>query len=345
MLGKLYLGEVKKLIRPVSLIIVCVLFVLFFILFAVAYGQNIEDLKISMDNNGQVTVGELFGKKYIQSVNADNVDFLIEEAEKDYAESKQNKADEQDYAKKALVTYLKYVKANNLYGQDIYTAGIDSYFLQAKAESFVYIYGSVASTIILIYLMVLAAGSFADEMKNGTIKLLLLRPITRSQLTTAKLLALYSWGAVLMAATYLVSFAYGAARYGSASGDKLLMVFNATNPFITTRGTETLINFVGSLIQIFSVLTFTFAVGTICKKKTIGIICGLVVSLGLFSLVARYLHIERFLLSGVINLSGYFNVASSMHGQNFFIAMPLLIVYMAVMLAGTYVVMNKRDVV
>jgi ABC-type transport system involved in multi-copper enzyme maturation permease subunit len=72
---------------------------------------------------------------------------------------------------------------------------------------------------------------------------------------------------------------------------------------------------------------------------------GIVLNLGILSSILSLLGIGRFLFTTNANLGIYFGITSSIPmGGNFFLALSLLLAYLAVMLAGTYIVFNKKDI-
>ena len=70
------------------------------------------------------------------------------------------------------------------------------------------------SLIIVIFITVLIADLVTDEHKNGTLKLSLIRPITRNNLITAKLISLFVTLLIIQVFTFSISYIIGTIFFG-----------------------------------------------------------------------------------------------------------------------------------
>jgi ABC-2 type transport system permease protein len=347
MLGKLVLGEIKKILRPKSLITIGVVFILLFILFAVFYNINWEGMLNELSNQ---TGGEV--SEYIDIFNSE-VEFLkdVDETNVDaniaFYQSQYDKAIEDenglDYYYKGVTTVLNYVKANNLYGQDLTIAGETN--LRASAENFAMTYYSTVITVLIIYAIVVMVGLYADEYKNGTIKLIMLRPVTNNKVMVAKIIAMFTVLCALLGITTLIGFLYGLAAFGSVGMTNVLVVFNARTVWKMTYGGYV---FLDMLLKSASLLSFgmlAFSLGTVLRKKTLAILIGFVLLLGIVAGLLSFIGIDRFMFSEVNDLSGFLHLNyGAPYKANFFIAMPMLILYNAIMYFGVFFTTNKRDI-
>lgn len=76
------------------------------------------------------------------------------------------------------------------------------------------------SIVMAMFIAVLAADLAADEYRNGTMKLILLRPVDRSRLVAAKAVALLAAIAALVCFSVMAAYVAGTLAYGW--GDRLL---------------------------------------------------------------------------------------------------------------------------
>ncbi|NCA92784.1 hypothetical protein EOM82_05985 [bacterium] len=361
MFGKLYLGEIKKQLRPKTIITLAVFFVIFFIIFAIVYNIDLEGMFqenniTTVDEQGQeveMTIEEfltmtLNQNNVFKDVNQFNVDIAIDDAKRDLEEAiardKINNTNEA-YYQRGVVTVLEYIKANNINGADMKIEGLADYKGLNSAEGFVSSYFNIVLIILSIYGIVMAAGIFADEYRNGTIKLLMMRPITRNQLTTAKLLGAYTVILGYLGITSLIAYAYGAIAFNNKSLEVVYQVFNARSVIKTTIGGALFTDMVFSTIRVLTLITASFTIGTLLRKKTAGIILSFIIFFGIVSTIFSSFDFQIITLSANYSLNSYFIFGgNNMQYGNFFVSLAVLAVYWAGMLASTYLVVGKRDI-
>ena len=109
-----------------------------------------------------------------------------------------------------------------------------------NAFDFSYFALRLCSFIIIVYCVVLAAGSIAGEQQAGTLKLLAIRPYSRSKLFLGKLLATFIIGIILLSLSAVATLIAGVISY-SFSSLPILMVFNGTSAFSVSVFVEYLI--------------------------------------------------------------------------------------------------------
>ncbi len=251
----------------------------------------------------------------------------------------------QYFSSKAKLTAYKYMRDHNLYEKDVKFLGVN-YDISVSADGFASNYMSVVTSIIAIYAIVVGAGLLADEYKNGTIKLLLTRPITKNQLITAKLLAALTISLGMASLFSLVGFIYGLIAFDAETTSVIYLVFNATSVTKSTVGAYLFGTYVISLLKIATMCLLAYFIGTLARKKTTGIIVTIIIHLGIISAILGLLPIEIGLLTPNMDLTSYFVAGSSVpiYG-NFFISLAVYIVYLAAMTFGLYFTVNKRDVI
>lgn len=361
MLSKLYLGEVKKQMRPKAMITLAIFFVIFFIIFAIVYNLDIENLisneMITTTDENNETI-QMPADEFLESimnqgndfydVTSENIDEYIIQAQNDLVNAK--KLDKENrtntaYKSQSILTVLNYLKDNNMEGKDMVIEGTSNYLGLNSAEGFVSTYFSTLILILSIYGIVMAAGIFADEYKNGTIKLLMMRPITRNRLTLAKLLATYTIVLGYLGIMSLIAYAYGAIAFKNLSLKTVYMVFNARYIWQTTAGGALFLNMLLTSIKLLSLLTASFTIGTILRKKTVGIIASFVILFGIVSAIFSSFKMQILTLSANYDLNMYFSFGGgTMPLGNFFTSAGVLVVYWAIMLFATFTVVKKRDI-
>lgn len=374
MFNQLYAGEIKKLFRPKTLIVLCAVMVVLLILYAISYS-------FIFDNSFEVIVPEqeeavkaeteseetqnpvpnvdfdemLFGQRYAaRKYTPEEVELLIAQANIALNEAKRAR-NENDfffrmgmdpiYETTGYIKALEYIRDNNLYNQEVEIHSQTAIFSQKSAEAFAQGFFSILLSIIIIYGIVIGAGSFATEMKNGTLKMLFMRPITRNKLITAKILSLLTMITLMLLIGTLLSYLYGLIRFGAAESAKGLIVFNAMTVFRGSKGLLFFMNIMFGLLQAYALCLFAFAFSTVTRNRVLAIITCVLLYMGLIATILSLFKLGRFLFTTNANLGIYFGVSSAIPaGGNFFIALPIFIVYMAIFIGATYFVFNKRDV-
>lgn len=370
MFGRLYLGELKKLIRPKAIITISVLFLVFFVAYAVVYQIDMDEIfdsiadltgseEVVVPGDGEAETPEGFDPDsvlytdYIGIANADNVDALI--AALDTHLKDIEKIVEEDGASgydwglndtRCAIAMLKYMKSNNLYG-DIAVEGYTTELFTASAEEFALSYFQLVASILLIYGIVIAAGLYADEYSKGTIKLIMLRPVSRNMLTTAKLLAVFSHILGILGIVSLISYIYGAIAFDVTSTDKVYVVFNMNSVFQSTRGGVVFYKMFFATIEVLAYISLSYTLGTVLRKKTPAIVISILISLGVFSWIFGIFDLDMLSFSASTDLSVYFGYPGNnlAVGSNFFVAMGMLIAYLAAIFVALFVSVNRRDVV
>lgn len=362
MFNKLYIGELKKLLRPKTLIALSIIMIATLLIFAISYNVIINELEDTTEEavtaqeteDAQESLEALFSSgAYGKRVySAEEMPDLIQGARQalNEAEASRNKNFLRSnldpiYEAKSYLKALEYIKDHNVYGEEIEIYSSMAVFSSKSAENFMQAFFGLLLSIMGIYGIVIGAGSYAGEMKNGTLKMLFMRPITRNKLTTAKLLALLSMLTGLLIIGVVVSYLYGLIRFGASPSAKVLFVFNAMGAFIGTSGLGLVFNIFFGILQALAFCIFAFAMGTITKNKTFSLIVCLIVQLGLFSLIFSLLKMGRFLFSSASSLGSYIGVTYAIPaGGNFFIALPMFLGYLAIFILSTYIIFNKRDI-
>lgn len=355
----LFLWEIRKNAKKGAIIGVGVAAIVMLILIAVVYNLLYDILQDSMsavENLGmeESGYGEGMGMSAEQTeesyyLSEEKVDGMItaltdelKEAEKEYAEEKNATGYAEIFRIKTMLATVKYAKTHGLYNQDVRLYGIN-YDVPMGAENFIETYIAVLSLIIAVYGIVLAANSNPSEYKSGTIKLLMTRPIAKTSLLTAKLLAIYAMLAVAFFVPVLIAYVYGAIAFGTDATVSVVCGFNAMTANVTTVGALTFGIIMERYIFVVVLATISFCLATLTRNSTAGLIPPLVIMLSVGGLL-NSLGITAFLLSNALSFSSYFGVTNVSYHGNFFLSLGIVVFWTAASLIGTFLVTKKRDV-
>ncbi|MBQ9785870.1 MAG: ABC transporter permease subunit, partial [Clostridia bacterium] len=140
----------------------------------------------------------------------------------------------------------------------------------ANAFDFVYFGLEIFGFIILIFSVVLGAGMVAGEHSNGTLKLLTIRPYSRSKILTSKIISTLIFGTILTIFSALVLFIIGITMYGS-NFTPILGVFNATTAYVISPISLLLIYILFLLFKILIYTLFAVAISVIFRSNAAAI--------------------------------------------------------------------------
>lgn len=356
---RLLKGEFKKMAKPRSLAILAIILVISLILMIFVFSL-FASFNASPEENGEFVFGptewnvKLFGDEA-------ETKLALETAKEEIRKLEAAKTENPDlyytnldeiYRLKATLKAVEFVVENNLYGQDIplYMGESGTIFNAAVGKPSGYDFTefavSVLQLVVTVYLITVAAGVLVNELKSGSVKLLMLRPVSRNEVTSAKLAATAIYGTVLYSLCILIAFSYGAIRYGAARVPTLY-VFNAASAFLADRGFSLFLTWLSGVVTMLSFALLAYAVGLIFKSAAAGMGAAIVSCFGLLQLLFNLFGGGRFLLSYQGNFNDYFAVGnmSLYGGSDFFLMLGMLAVYWILMLAVSYAVFDKRDVV
>ncbi len=250
------------------------------------------------------------------------------------------------YALRLKVNTLKEIKAKHMnkrikvlsnYGGifSMFATGSTNYYDFYKMAS------SMLIGLITVYGVVIAARSYSTEFRSGTIKILMVRPITRNQLTTAKLCATVTNVTFVYVVVSLLTF-FTSLKY---QGDNTLTLFSFNAGAFTLAPAGMMVFYIMLLdyLTIISWVLFSFAVSTLSKHLVTGIVSYL-----FLPLIGTILHLIGL---DVIDISTNMSWSPFLGGNegptptygNFFITLVFWTIYVIGSTVLTYYVVNKRD--
>ncbi|EIJ79252.1 hypothetical protein PB1_16884 [Bacillus methanolicus PB1] len=205
---------------------------------------------------------------------------------------------------------------------------------------------SFAVDIITIFAIILAAGSIANEFSWGTIKLLMIRPVSRSKILLSKYLSTFTFVLELLFLLFAASFIIGGLFFGfdhitsnylTYSEGKVIEV----NPVIYIFKSYGL-----NCISLLIMTTFAFLISTLFRSSAISI--GISIFFVLMGTTITNLLIKydwgKYILFANTNLSQYINGSPIKEGMSLNFSLTVLAVYYLVFLLLTWVPFNKRDI-
>lgn len=358
MFGKLYAGELKKMFSLKTALIMIAIFIFGFAVITIAL-NSFKDLTVgAIETDGpevDISIWETF-KRNISEEQAKAELNVLKAQLKELEKEKKDKGftyymgflagTDGIYNCKSQIAVYKYIIDNGLYNQDLYFYDSAVFaiggLIDESATSFASMMLGVFAFLLSVYALIIGSGAYANEMQNGTLKILLLKPITRNQLTLAKLLAMLTIVVAAVMAVFVFITAFSYIAYDDPL-DTMYYVFNASSVFKAPVSFPLFLAWLDLLLGSLAFGIMAFFFGTLMKKRVFGFVFPYAFNFA--ATIASLIGIGRFWITNTVAWSGFFGMGSGIStGSNFFISMPLAIVYFGGMVALSFVVFNRRDV-
>ncbi|GEL78000.1 ABC transporter permease [Tenuibacillus multivorans] len=201
-------------------------------------------------------------------------------------------------------------------------------------------------SFVSLFTIIIGASVVASEFKWGTIKLLLIRPISRTMILLSKFSAVLVFALFSLVFVMLSSLLIGGIFFG----------FEGINPHIVLEKTEgfTYVPLIGetlsaygyNIINLVMMTTFAFMISTIFRNSSLAIGLGIFLMMGGSMVVGIFRDYDwaKYILFANTDLKQYETGNVLMEGMTLGFSITILIVYFIVFISLSWVFFNKRDV-
>lgn len=216
------------------------------------------------------------------------------------------------------------------------------------ASNFVYIF--ITLDIFLLIAAIMIAGSIvSDEFSKGTIKQLLLKPFTRNDILTSKIVAsvvaFFGFTVVYTLLNVLVSSIF---FQGFSSFLDPIIVYDFSKSAVVEYGVfeYSMLHFVSLLPAYFILMLFTLFIGILTTNTTGAIVSGFVL-FGLSSLIFDLTLTESMIFLPFIHWDFTSYLFGGLHWfkyTTFGISVFIVTIYIVVLLVLSYILFNFKDI-
>ncbi|MFC4411765.1 ABC transporter permease subunit [Chungangia koreensis] len=209
-------------------------------------------------------------------------------------------------------------------------------------EEFIYdTYGF--TSFVTLMTVIVAAGIVASEFSQGTIKMLLSRPVKRWKILTSKFLAVGAFGFMLTFIAF-VAGSIAAVLFYDASGGALLALKDGQVTEVSLWGKTIWLNLLGYL-DVLILASFAFAIGTVFRSSSLAI--GISIFLmftgsNISFFLAKYDIVKYILFTHTFTQVG--TGEAFIPGISTSLAVTVMTAYFIVFMAISYLTFTKRDV-
>ncbi len=194
------------------------------------------------------------------------------------------------------------------------------------------------SSLILLFCIVLISGAISDENNEGTLKLSLIRPITRNEFFTAKIISSFLLILFMLTITFFTALLSGVLFLGLEGN----FYYSIGQEFSKNEGLiKTIFYYIFSLFPLagFSMIIIFFS--NIFKKTSLTITSSIGV-LFLFQIISVILEKSKiFIITNHLDISKYiFQEIDKDFYSSFFVILGYIIIFSAI----NFVYFNKKDI-
>lgn len=321
LLNKLILIELKKIFHKKSIYVIYILILIFVIL------NNILILQDKSKNN------YLNEAKYQYQKNLE-----LKENYKDKKLSYNEKLKYQTILEN--IELNKYIIDNNKNINDYKTL---NYQLKTTLEDY--------EIFIIIIILITSSTIISNELKEGTIKLLLIKPYTRNQILLSKYLSIIIVMVLSIIYLYLTQLLIGGFYLGFSSLQEKVVIYNFQLSTIMCYNIfgYTFLRILLKLPMLILLSTLSFLISIITSNNILSLTISLIVyifSASIKSLAINYnLKIMKYLLTMNWNINEYlFGKLSEYKYLNLTTSIIICIIYYIFLLVLSFIIFNKKDI-
>lgn len=321
LLNKLILIELKKIFHKKSIYVIYILILIFVIL------NNILILQDKSKNN------YLNEAKYQYQKNLE-----LKENYKDKKLSYNEKLKYQTILEN--IELNKYIIDNNKNINDYKTL---NYQLKTTLEDY--------EIFIVIIILITSSTIISNELKEGTIKLLLIKPYTRNQILLSKYLSMIIVMVLSIIYLYLTQLLIGGFYLGFSSLQEKVVIYNFQLSTIMCYNIfgYTFLRILLKLPMLILLSTLSFLISIITSNNILSLTISLIVyifSASIKSLAINYnLKIMKYLLTMNWNINEYlFGKLSEYKYLNLTTSIIICIIYYIFLLVLSFIIFNKKDI-
>ena len=199
-----------------------------------------------------------------------------------------------------------------------------------------------------IFTIIVAAGIVANEFSNGTIKLLLIRPVSRVKILVSKYISVMLFSALLVGLAFILSFIVGVLLFGFGDVGPELLYRDGTVVEMN-RLTYAMLYFSLSSVGLIMLTTMAFMISTAFRNSSLAIgisIFLLLMGSAFTALLSMVFDGVKYILFANLDLMGYItgNQVFDFDGGSLTFSLVILAVYFVLFHIIAFLFYTKRDV-
>ncbi len=201
------------------------------------------------------------------------------------------------------------------------------------------------TNLITLFVVIIAGGMIASEFTWGTIKLLMIRPISRSKILVAKYLSVLVFMVIFMAILFITSFVTGAIAFGFDQTPSLLYLGGNVHEVHPMLYLMLKLGLNGLGIVMFA--TIAFMISSVFRNNSLAIGISLFLlftGTQITTLVGMKFEAAKFSPFANIHFQTFLEGMPVVSGVTFWFSVVMFLVYFVLLHVVSFVTFVKRDI-
>lgn len=201
--------------------------------------------------------------------------------------------------------------------------------------------------MVMVFAIVLAADMVAGEYASGTMKLLLIRPRSRTEIWFSKYIAAALFAAAMLVLTVGCGYAANALIYGTGNIHAVDLFLDGNGQVVRENVMMQVVKMYGlSIFPVMSYVTLALAVSTILRSSTIAVGISLFLMVAGNSMIEATAKVEwlKYLPFANSDISLYIFSLPPGPGMTLGFSISVLLVYMVILALISWTIFTKRDI-
>ncbi|REJ07443.1 ABC transporter permease [Halobacillus trueperi] len=200
--------------------------------------------------------------------------------------------------------------------------------------------------LVSLFTIIVAAGITANEFRWGTIKLLLIRPISRWKILLAKYVSVVMYALTMLLALYILSFLVGSLLFGMGSFSQTYVYTQAGEIKDAGIFSFTVSQYLLSFVELIMMATFAFMIASVFRNTSLAIGLAIFLMMAGSSIIVFFMEKEwaKYILFANTDLSQYMSGTPFVSGTSLGFSIAVLAVYYVLFMALAWGFFTKRDV-
>ncbi|MFG6150520.1 ABC transporter permease [Halobacillus sp. B23F22_1] len=201
-------------------------------------------------------------------------------------------------------------------------------------------------SIISLLTIIVAASIIANEFKWGTIKLLLIRPISRTKILAAKYVSVLVYAMMMLLFLYVLSFITGSLLFGFAGLNEPYLFMKDGEVQEAPIFQHTASQYMLSSVNLVMMATFAFMISTIFRNSSLAIGVAIFLMMSGNTIVGFFANKEwaKYILFANTDLNQFFTGTPMISDLTLGFSITVLSAYLIIFLGLAWVFFTKRDV-
>ncbi|RPF53951.1 ABC-2 type transport system permease protein [Aquisalibacillus elongatus] len=202
------------------------------------------------------------------------------------------------------------------------------------------------SMLIGLFVIIVGAGIVASEFNWGTIKLLLIRPISRSMILFTKFAAVLTFALITLVFLFLLNLAVGGIFFGLEGANPHIVIQKADGFVHASLFGEIMTSYGYDMVNLVMLTALAFMISTIFRNSSLAIGIGIFLLMGgniVVQALSQY-DFSKYILFANTNLKQYETGNVFMEGMTLGFSVTVLIVYFVLFMVLSWAFFTKRDV-